>query len=184
MTRVLFFSLLLLALALPAGAQSLEGGCTVTATSDVDQTTVVDATQSDPFDIDPEGSVSWDAKSPGPITNHQWSIAVRLGLLPVTVASGGDPNGDEKTESSGSRSIPGIIEELKARGTPGANLLEGISGKFLVSGEISGDGGACSGSAYVRILGDPLSSPIGQGAAALTGVGALLTLIAAVARKP
>jgi hypothetical protein len=41
-----------------ASAQSLDGGCSVNATSDLDETTMTDATREHPFDVDPEGSIS------------------------------------------------------------------------------------------------------------------------------
>lgn len=181
---LVFGLLAVLAFSIPAAAQSLEGGCTVSASSDLDSTSVVDASQGDPFDIDPEGSISWNANSPGPITNHTWVINVELGGIDIPVADGGDPNTGESTSSVGSRSLPEIIEDVTARGAAGAGLLEDLSGVFHVSGEISGEGGACSGDAYVRILGNPLANPIGQAGAAATGVGALVTILSAFARKP
>lgn len=46
-------------------------------------------------------------------------------------------------------------------------------GLYLVSGEASGTPGwTCTGEGYVKLDGNPLSKPIGQGAAALTGIGA------------
>jgi hypothetical protein len=168
--------------ALPAAAQSLEGGCTVSATSDVDSTTVVDATRSDPFAIDPEGSISWQATSPGAITDHTWSIAVEIGGLEVTVAEGSDPNAAGTTVSEGSRSIPELLDRVSAG--VGKALLENVSGIFHVSGSISGQGaGPCSGDGWVEIEGGVLSGLLGQVAAGVAGLGALLTLVAGVGKK-
>lgn len=168
--------------ALPAAAQSLEGGCTVSATSDVDSTTVVDATRSDPFVIDPEGSIAWQAESPGAITDHTWSIAVEIGGFEVTVAEGGDPNTAGTTVSEGSRSISELLDRVSAG--VGKTLLENVSGIFHVSGSIAGEGaGPCSGNGWVEIEGGVLSGLLGRVAAGVAGLGVLLTGLAGVGKK-
>ena len=78
--------LALMGLAVSAGAQSLEGGCTVDATSDLDETTMTDATRGNPFEVDPEGTIAWVANSPGPIMDHTWVINVDVGGFGVPVA--------------------------------------------------------------------------------------------------
>jgi|FLYL01.1.fsa_nt_gi hypothetical protein len=166
----------------PAVAQSLDGGCTVTATSDVDSTTVVDATRADPFRVNPEERISWVATSPGAIQNHTWSIQVEVGGVGVTVARGGDPNEAGVTTSEGSRSIPELVEQAQQAGVPGAGLLDGLRGIYRVSGSISGEGGSCSGDGYVLIEGSPLESPVGQAGTGVAVVGLGLTLAAGVAR--
>lgn len=170
--------------ALPAAAQSLEGGCTVQATSSLDTTTVVDATRSDPFEIDPEGSVSWTATSPGPIKNHTWSIGVRIGTVTVTVAKGGDPNEGGSQSSTGSRTVSDLVESAKASGTPGAGLLRGLRGIYHVTGSIAGQGGACSGDGWVRIAGSPFSSPLGAAGAGVAVIGLLILALSGVAKRP
>ncbi len=42
----------------------LNGGCSVNSTSSLDSTVVTDTSRSDPFEIDPEGSLTWMASSP------------------------------------------------------------------------------------------------------------------------
>ena len=70
----------------------LNGGCTVEAQSDVDTTVMTDTTRQDPFEIDPEGGLSWFATSPEPIMDHTWEIWVDVGGFAVVVADGGDTN--------------------------------------------------------------------------------------------
>ena len=79
----------------------INGGCAVQAESSVDSTTVTDTSRQDPFQVDPEGSLSWSATSPAPITNHLWEIYVDIGGFPLVVASNDEPepNTDEDTRT-------------------------------------------------------------------------------------
>lgn len=162
-------------LAVAASAQSLEGGCTVNATSDLDQTTMTDATRDNPFDVDPEGSISWVANSPGPIMDHTWVINVDIGGFGLPVARGGDPNTDGTQTSEGERSIPELIEDAEASGVPNAQLLGSLRGIYRVFGSIDGTG-SCSGDAFVFIQGNPLTELVGQVAAGMAGVGAAMVV--------
>lgn len=172
-----------MALAVVASAQSLDGGCTVEATSGIDSTTMLDATQQDPFKVDPGGTISWNATSPGPIKNNSWEIGIFIGGFFVPLASGGDPN-DAGTQSSvGSRSIPELVDEAEASGVPMANLVSSLRGIYLVGGEITGEGGGCSGDAWVLIEGSPLSEPTGLGALALAVIGGAMVIGAGVKKN-
>jgi hypothetical protein len=174
---------LTLVLALPASADSITGGCTVNASSDVDSTNVTDATSNDPFEIDPAGSLSWTANSAGPIKNHTWAISTEVGGIPVRLAQGGDPNDDGTVTSTGEESIPGLIAMLEEKGSWPATvapLLSELSGIYKVSGSISGEGGSCSGVAWVRLGG---FGGIGLGGAAAAAIGALLMISAGRAPK-
>lgn len=169
--------------AVVAQAQSLEGGCGVTANTPLDATIMTDATRDDPFLIDPEGSISWDANSSGPIMNHTWVINVDISGLAVPVARGADPNTDGTVSSVGSRSIPELVEQAKASGVPNAELLAGLRGIYRVFGNITGQGGNCFGDAYIKIVGNPLTQTPGQIGAAITALGALMLLGSGVAKK-
>lgn len=70
----------------------INGGCTVEATSSVDSTVVTDTSRQEPFQVDPDGSLSWVAASPAPITNHFGRstsnlAASRWSLPPMTTRS-------------------------------------------------------------------------------------------------
>lgn len=148
----------------------LNGGCTVQAASDVDATVVTDTSRQDPFDIDPDGSLSWVATSPGPITDHLWRIYVDVGGFPVTVADNDEPepNTSGDLENIGDvADVSSYVEEVSE--------IAGIelTGVFVVGGDIEGDGGACDGFGFVRLTADPLTTLVSLIAA---GVG-LLALI-------
>lgn len=174
--------LALMGIALAAGAQSLEGGCSVNATSDLDETTMTDATRGNPFEVDPEGSISWVATSPGPIMDHTWVINVDIGGFGVPVARGGDPNTAGTESSEGERSIPELVEDAEASGVPNAQLLGSLRGIYRVFGSIDGTA-SCSGDAFVLIKGNPLTELVGQVAAALTVVGAAMVIGSGVKKK-
>lgn len=174
--------IVLMGLAMAASAQSLEGGCTVQATSDLDQTTMTDATRGNPFDVDPEGTISWIATSPGPIMEHTWVINVDVGGFGLPVARGGDANTDGTQTSEGSRSIPELIEDAEAAGVPNAQLLGSLRGIYRVFGDITGTD-TCSGDAYVFIRGNPLQETVGQVAAGVTALGAIMVIGSGVKKK-
>jgi hypothetical protein len=174
---------LTLVLALPAFADPITGGCTVSATSDIDGTNVTDATSANPFDVDLAGNLSWTANSAGPIKNHTWVISSSIGGIPVTLASGGDPNDAGTTTSTGAESIPDLMAGLEESGGWPATvrpLLGELTGIFQVSGSIAGEGGSCSGSGWIRVSG---LGGVGLGAAAAAAIGALLMVSAGRARK-
>ena len=175
--------LALMGLAMSAGAQSLEGGCTVNATSDLDQTTMTDATRGNPFEVDPEGTISWVATSPGPIMDHTWVINVDIGGFGVPVARGGDPNTAGTETSEGERSIPELVEDAEASGVPNAQLLGSLRGIYRVFGSIEGTA-SCSGDGYVLIVGNPLTELVGQVAAGMTVLGAAMVIGAGVKKRP
>jgi hypothetical protein len=165
-----------------AMAQSLEGGCTVSATSDLDSTIMTDATRSNPFDIDAEGSISWNATSPEAIMNHNWVINVDIGGFAVPVAKGGDPNTAGVISSVDSKSIPELVQRAKDQGTAGADLLLGLRGIYRVFGNITGTS-SCFGDAYVNVKGSPLTELPGQVAAAVAVLGLILTMLSGMAKK-
>jgi hypothetical protein len=155
----------------------LNGGCTVEAQSDVDTTIMTDTTRQNPFEVDPEGGLSWQATSPSPITDHTWEIWVDLGGFQVVVAEGSDTNAAENLENAGD--VPDIsvyVEEVTA--------ISGqqIRGVFEVGGDIEGDGGACDGFAFVRLTADPFSTLASQIAAVLALI-ALISLTTIAMRR-
>jgi hypothetical protein len=166
--------LLLLALAGPAAAAdppaeaSISGPCTLTAASideaGADLDTLTGPGTSDPnnpFDVDRKGSVAWSGSGPA-ITSGTFSITV----YGVPVWSGDIDNPDGKTSADGVVDLEEILSVVPID----------LVGVLEVSGSVGGTGGSCSGSAWVRIGGDPLTSIpglVGIGAAVLGLVGVL-----------
>lgn len=146
----------------------LNGGCTVSADSGIDSTAVVDTSRSDPFDVDPDGSVTWTATSPAPIMNHTWEIWVDVGGFSVTVADGGDPNTGKSKSNEGTEPVGTYVDFLEeTTGVP-------VVGIYQVGGFIRGDGGACDGFGFVRVKAGFLQGPIALAAGILF---LLLTII-------
>ena len=154
----------------------VNGGCTVQAESSVDSTVVTDTSRQDPFQIDPEGSLSWVAASPAPITNHFWEIYVDVGGFPVVVASNdeAEPNTDEQLENAGDvADVSGYVAEVSNYAG-----LE-LDGVFEVGGSIEGDSGACDGFGFIELTADPLTTLVSQ-IAAVVGLLALIGLLVLV----
>ena len=152
----------------------LDGGCTVEAASSVDETVVTDTSRQDPFQVDPEGSLSWVAASPAPITNHFWEIYVDIGGFPVVIASNdeAEPNIDQDSENTGD--VANISEYVDQVSDAAGVELDGV---FEIGGNIDGDGGSCDGFGFVELTAGPFSTLISQIAAGV-GLIALLSLLA------
>jgi hypothetical protein len=162
--------ILLLALAVPvlaaepAGA-TLTEGCTITAASTdgngdaLGNLTGPAASSPDqPFVVDRAGDVAWEGTAP-PIASGTYGISV-FGL-PIW---GGEFTNDEGlTSASGTVAVADV-------------LPVDLVGVFEVSGSVKGEGGACEGSAWVKLDGDPLTSIpglVGIGLTILGGIGVL-----------
>jgi len=101
------------------------------------------ATQADPFLVDWDGTVEWTGTMGTlVIRDHQWSVSVFN--LP-TPQSGGDANEDGDTSGDGTVQVSDTLPFK-------------VTGLFYVSGQISGTGGSCEGSGWVRLTGDAFGS--------------------------
>lgn len=120
----------------------LNGGCTLSATSGTDTTTVTDTSRADPFQIDADGGLAWMASSPEVFTDYNWSIDVVLGGIPITVESGTEPNENGDIESGGEVSDIGAY--AAGRGID-MGLYAGVY-------EVSGSAARCDGFGFVRII--------------------------------
>lgn len=150
----------------------LEGPCTVAAQSAADSTTVVDTSKSDPFDIDPDGPLSWQAASDPAITDHTWEISVEFAGFDIPMENGGDPNTAESEGNSDTiQDLTAYIQEVTSVSG------QEVRGVFKVGGYIAQEEGnldICHGFAFVRLTSDgPLESLVAKIAAAL----ALLTIV-------
>jgi hypothetical protein len=150
--RLLLVIVPALILLLPASVAAFPlSNCTLTVTSRDATGAVIgtatnganDATQSDPLEVEWDGSVDWVGTTGSQtIMNHNWHVDVFM--LP-TPLRGGDPN------TSGNPNGDGTVDVS-------ANLPFQIVGAFYVSGEIAGDGGSCSGSGWMKLRGNPIGT--------------------------
>ena len=117
-------------------------------------------TESNPFVVDPQGTVTYEGSIDEAITSGEWSITV-MGL-PFLSGPIDNPAGD--TISAGEvdvSSAPAPVQWVLA-----------TSAKVPVSGEMSGEGGSCVGSGFVAGTGDSTtSSPIFYAGAGFTLIG-------------
>ncbi|HEY8169936.1 MAG TPA: hypothetical protein VIH24_02410 [Candidatus Limnocylindria bacterium] len=147
--------LLTAALAAPAAAFELNGGCTLElASTDAAGAPLdtasggpdggVGGTEQDPFLIDWDGQVSWVGSSGDQVfLNHSWSVSVFNVPTPLM---GGAPNDGQATTAEGST---GVSENAPFK----------FTGLYNVSGQINGDGGThCDGSGWFKLQGNPLET--------------------------
>lgn len=120
------------------------------------------ATQDDPFRVDFDGPVTWEGSSDAVIANGSWTVTA------TPFSFGGDV-----TNSSGTTTADGEI-------TPSEYLPFAIPGLVLVTVDLTGEAGAtCSVSGWIQFSGNPLASPAGWVAIALSvlgGIGMLMLL--------
>lgn len=122
----------------------LNGGCTVTADSGIDATTVTDTSRADPFVIDSDGGLSWSAVSPEAFMDYEWQLNVDVGGIPVPIDSGTEANSAGDTENAGD--VGNVGEYASARGID-LDLYRGVY-------KVGGSAATCDGFGFVEILGD------------------------------
>lgn len=176
-TIVVFVGLAGLGAAEAGESGYIEGGCTASAASDIDSIASPAATsKTDPFDVDPQGMLSWTATSPQPITDHSWQVVVDVAGFDYVAAADGSPNEGESQLEEGSRDLSQDAAEIES--ILGTSQIGGI---YEVRGFIEGDGGRCEGLGFVRIGdGGWLEGPIALGSTAASV--ALVVTIALVGR--
>ena len=137
----------------------LNGGCTVAAQSSIDAVNSPSETsKSDPFRIDPNGSLSWQATSPTVFDDYPWEIAVEIGGISVPVAGSENENND-----AGKQDSSGETDNVTAFARSEGIDIDQIRGVFSVSGFAA----SCDGVAYLELVDDPFSTLASQVAAAV-----------------
>lgn len=101
-----------------------------------------DATQEDPFLVDWDGTISYSGGSQIAMKNNSWAIAV-FGI--PTPLQGGDDNPEDDRDGTGSVGV-------------GENAPFRITGLYFVSGSLTGSGGTCAGSGWLKLTGDPIGT--------------------------
>lgn len=142
------------AIALAAAAQTVGAfpldGCTMSVQSTRADGTTLDTvsgpgpggTQDEPLDVDSNGSVTWSGTTGSQvIKNNSWHIEVFY--LPLY--RGSEANADGGTSAKGTVDF-------------GKDAPFRFTGLYFVSGGIRGDGGACDGSGWVKVIGDPVGT--------------------------
>jgi hypothetical protein len=116
------------------------------------------ASQTDPFEVDYNGSVSWTGTVQISMKNNSYFINVFNIPTPLR---GTNTNEDDNRTGQGNHSVA-------------ANSPFRVTGLYLVSGAITGSGGTCAGSGWFKLLGDPVGTVPFFVGLALLGLGALL----------
>lgn len=152
----------------------LNGGCEVSAQSSVDSTNVTDTSAGDPFLIDPDGGLTWQASSPTVFEDYEWEIYVVIGGIPVTVDSGTEANDDADQENDGE--IPDIRAYADSRGI-NIDIYRGVY-------EVGGSAATCDGLGFVEIEGEGLDPIALISLIAAITLLVILIVLAFIGRKP
>ena len=158
--------------AVAAGAATATSGCKGDATSfdkDGKQLDTVTApgeggTSSNPFEVDPEGTVKWNATADPAIPDGgTWTVETKSTPKLSFSGDGGlsDDSGTENLKDHLVVDVPLLGETRVA------------SGKFYVKVVVEGGGASCTFSGYVKLNGSPLGTPLFWGGVIL-GVGGLV----------
>jgi hypothetical protein len=131
-------------------------------------------TSDDPFEVDPEGSVKWEASaSPAVPDDGTWKVETKS---TPKLSFGGDGGLDQ---SSGT-------EELKDHLVVDIPLIgetRVASGKFFVEVVVEGGAVTCTMSGYVEINGSPIGTPIFWAGVILGALGLVLAFTATPTAK-
>lgn len=150
----------------------LNGGCTVVATSAVDQTNVTDTSRGDPFEIDPNGELTWAATSPSVFDDYAWEIWTEIGGVQITLESETNQNNDEGSQENGD-AVDNVTSYAESQGI---NIDE-IRGVIIVGGEAAD---TCDGFGFVTLTSDPFETLVSQIALAVLILFLILLVVVAL----
>lgn len=156
----------------PSGSLSPE--CSLLASSGRDTTTVNDTSRTNPFAIDPGGTLVLDSvmeRAPG---EGAWHIWLEIAGLRIPVAS----------RTARFRATAAVVVDLQReidRYLVDRRLLP--TGLWVVAGTLEGTDLSCWGRAYVRVLGSPFSTVFGFLTIGLLVVGGGVGFAAGIRRR-
>ncbi|MEX1008737.1 MAG: hypothetical protein WD271_12950 [Acidimicrobiia bacterium] len=126
-------------------------------------------TSDNPFEVDPEGTVKWEASAaPAVPDDGTWTVETKS---TPKLSFGGDGGLDQ---SSGTEAL----KDHLVVDVPIIGETRVASGKFFVKVVVEGGGVTCTMSGYVKINGSPLGTPIFWGGVILGALGLLLAFTA------
>jgi hypothetical protein len=126
----------------------LNGGCTVQGSSDVDSTTVTDTSRANPFVIDPDGGLTWEATSPSVFQDYDWELTAFIGGIPITIESAHEANTNGDEENGGE------VDDIRAYADTRGIDLDLYRGVY----KVGGSAGSCDGFGFVEITGDGMDT--------------------------
>ena len=123
----------------------INGGCLVMAVTDLDSTTVSDTSKQDPFEIDPDGRLTWLAdSSPNVFMNYLWEVWVDIGGVEVTLDTDTEPN-DAASPANGDE-----VDDIRGYASGRGIDLDRLAGVYKVGGLAA----TCDGFGFVKIIVD------------------------------
>ncbi len=114
----------------------------------MDSTTVTDTSRDNPFVIDPDGGLSWEATSPSVFQDYDWELQTFVGGIPITIESAHEANTNGDQENGGE--VPDIRAYADTRGID-LDLYRGVY-------KVGGSAASCDGFGFVEITGDGMDT--------------------------
>ncbi len=132
----------------------LNGGCLVQAQSSApDSTNVTDTSKQDPFLIDPQGSLNWQAASPTIFDDYPWEIWVEIGGAQITLDK------EESQDNDGGSPVnEGNVGNVEAYAAERGIDISELRGVYKVGGFAS----TCNGFGFVTLIADPFETLASQ----------------------
>lgn len=160
----------------------LSGPCTVSAVSSFpDDGSPAASSATDPFDIDPDGTLDWRVAFPEPYETWSGTIGTDIAGFRVPVWTQRLDNTLLETSREGTRDVASDLREVEE--------ISGLTltGVYHVFASVKAPGGACKADVYVRIAPNSIfSGPILQGLWTCAAIAALIfaAYIVQVRRAP
>lgn len=111
-------------------------------------------TASDPFRIDADGTIKWNGTTDGVIQNGTYEIKVSG----FTVADGKVGNAEGKKIWDGTEDVGKRLDKIPVAGWVAKSLK--MSAVVKAEYTVTGQGGTCSGTLYLKIGGSPTFTPL------------------------
>ena len=157
----------------PAAAEFTENdiGCDGSAVIESDDGDTFDVNASDSVvEVPRDGTATWQGSVSAPTHNHFGEIVLRVGPLSVPVDDWGvSENANDESAANGVEELPSELSLVPP-------------GRYRVEGFHDSDEGRCAGFVDVEVEGNPITTPVGAGAAAGTVITAALLALAAKAK--
>jgi hypothetical protein len=161
MTRAAHVATVFLVVAAMAGLMMLPasgavtGGCDGSVTIDGIEYGPNNDTPDNPIVIPDRSDVTaeWEGSVPFQNTNFRGEARLVIGPGKIQIASWEGENADDLREGSGTYEL----DDLKAA----LPVDVGVTGIYEVDGVHEADGGTCKGNVFIKLEGNPLSTPLG-----------------------
>lgn len=134
---------------------SLSDGCTLEATSSMEEVTPTDTSAFDPFDVTPTDTIEWTSSTDQVLTDWDSGLGMYIGGFEVPVFTAERDNSEQSQSWYGSEDVAEYLAQLED------DWGFTIRGTYHVYGYIHADEGDCDMAGYIRINAEnPFATPL------------------------